>query len=253
MKITITQTDGRTESPFAAAVQFDNGAGHKVSITDPFTPEEEERLEWYYEEWLTFPFTGEVRASHAAASTQSYGEALFRQLFTADALAEYKMALRYEGGFSQLAFEIRGTPAFHALHWEALKDPQQARPFAVECPFLRQNDNPPNIHIRPQPSPTLNILLVSARPGGRRDVGYRTISRPLIEALQNSRLRTRIDLVRPGTYEALVKHLEASRDRHGDGFYHIAHFDLHGSLLTYEQYQQLEPDVPNPHFLGRPK
>lgn len=200
MKITISQTDERTEPPFAAAVQFAGGPGHKVTITDPFTPEEEKQLEWYYEKWLTFPFTGEVRASHAAASTQSYGEALFQQLFTADALAEYKMALSYEGGFSQMAFEIRGTPAFHALHWETLKDPKQARPFAVECPFLRQNDNPPNIHLRPQPSPTLNILLVSARPGGRRDVGYRTISRPLIEALQNSRLRTRIDLVRPGTY-----------------------------------------------------
>ncbi|WP_420632265.1 tetratricopeptide repeat protein [Candidatus Leptofilum sp.] len=247
MKITITQTDDRFEPPFATAVQFNNGAGHKVTITDPFTPEEEERLEWYYEKWLTFPFTGEVKAGKAAASTQSYGEALFQQLF-ADRNADRRYAQAVAKGFQNLSFEIRGTPAFHALHWEALKDPQLARPFAVECSFLRQNDTPPPIDVQLKPSPTLNILLVSARPDGRRDVGYRTISRPLIEALQNSRLRTRIDLVRPGTYEALVKHLEASRDQHGDGFYHIAHFDLHGALLTYEQYQQLEPDAPNPHL-----
>jgi hypothetical protein len=244
-KITITQTSLSPTGPFAAAVQFNNGPRYPITINDPFSAAEEERLQWYYEGWLSFPFTGQVKAAEAAASVADYGRHLFTQVFrdNPDVLAEYRAALRYEGGLASLEFEIRGTPAFHALHWEALWDPANGRPFAADCPFLRQNDNPPAIHIRPQPSPTLNVLLVTARPGGRQDVGYRTISRPLVEALHNSRLRARIDMVRPGSYAALVRHLEQSRDAHGDGYYHIIHFDVHGSLLTFAQYQELEKDA----------
>jgi hypothetical protein len=247
-KITIAQKDDRNASPFAATVQFNDGPRYPAAVTDPFSPEEEERLRWYFEEWLTFPFTGQVKAAEAAASAVAYGERLFDQLFraNADILAEYKMAWR-DGGFAGLEFEIRGTPAFHALHWEALKDPQHGRPFAVECPFWRQNDNPPPQQLQPQPAATLNVLLVTARPGGRHDVGYRTIARPLVAARQNGKLRAQIDLVRPGSYAALVRHLEESRDARGDGYYQIVHFDLHGSLLTYEQYQQAEAAV-SPHF-----
>jgi tetratricopeptide (TPR) repeat protein len=247
-KITIAQKDDRNASPFAATVQFNDGPRYPAAVADPFSPAEEERLRWYFEEWLTFPFTGQVKAAEAAASGVAYGERLFDQLFraNADILAEYKMAWR-DGGFAGLEFEIRGTPAFHALHWEALKDPQQGRPFAVECPFWRQNDNPPPQQLQPQPAATLNVLLVTARPGGRHDVGYRTIARPLVAARQNGKLRAQIDLVRPGSYAALVRHLEESRDARGDGYYQIVHFDLHGSLLTYEQYQQAEAAV-SPHF-----
>ncbi|MCP4108640.1 MAG: hypothetical protein GY749_24340 [Desulfobacteraceae bacterium] len=71
--------------------------------------------------------------------------------------------------------------------------------------------------------------------GGRKDVGYRTVSRPLVERLRKSDLPVHIDILRPGTYRALTEHLRDVRDSHGVGFYHIIHFDLHGSLLSYEQ------------------
>ena len=87
-------------------------------------------------------------------------------------------------------------------------------------------------------SPTINLLIVVARPRGRGDVGYRTISRPLVEALQQSQLRVRVEILRPGTYRALVRHLEDVRDRHGPGFYHIIHFDLHGALLAYDEFER---------------
>ncbi|MBE2225070.1 MAG: Tfp pilus assembly protein PilF, partial [Anaerolineae bacterium] len=237
-KITITQTP-ITQTGTNAIIQFNDGPSHPVTVQDPFSAKQEAELRWYFEEWLAFPFTGHVRAGKAAASVKTYGEALFSQLFQGEVLTEYKMALRFEGGLSDMVFEVRGDPAFHGLHWEALKDPQQKRPFAVECVFIRPNNNPPAIHIRPQPSPTLNILLVSARPGGRQDVGYRTISRPLVESLRQSSLRTHIDIVRPGTYAALVDHLQTSRSQQGDGYYHLIHFDVHGSLLPYAAYQKL--------------
>ena len=65
-------------------------------------------------------------------------------------------------------------------------------------------------------------------------LGYWTISRPLVEAIRNSKLRVNIELLRPGTYEALERHLESK----GSGYYHIVHFDVHGALKSYEDYQK---------------
>ncbi len=59
------------------------------------------------------------------------------------------------------------------------------------------------------------------------------ISRSLIEAIEKCQLRVNVELLRPGTYEALERHLEEK----GAGFYHIIHFDAHGGLMTYEQIQ----------------
>lgn len=201
MRILIRESGQHEDGSFAAEISFDDAAPYPVDVSDPFTPEEEARLAWYFEEWLSFPFTGRVQASQAAASVEEYGHRLFRQIFEGfpDVLAEYKFAVRDAGGFGQFHFQIAGSPAFHALHWEALKDPMHARPFAVEAPLLRKNLTPPNFQARLRPSPTLNVLLVTARPGGRGDVSYRTISRPLVTALREGRVRAQIDLVRPGT------------------------------------------------------
>ena len=52
-----------------------------------------------------------------------------------------------------------------------------------------------------------------------------------VDALHQAKLRVRVEMLRPGTYEALVNHLE----RHGTGYYHVVHFDVHGALLTYDK------------------
>jgi hypothetical protein len=55
--------------------------GEDVKITDPFTPQEEKLLEWYFEDWITFPFTDITKAEEAAVSVQTYGIRLFQQVF----------------------------------------------------------------------------------------------------------------------------------------------------------------------------
>ncbi len=82
-----------------------------------------------------------------------------------------------------------------------------------------------------QPSPVINLLVVTARPNEENDVGYRTISRPLIDAIEQGRLRVNVELLRPGTFKALSEHLERKA-----GFYHIVHFDAHGGLMSYAQF-----------------
>ena len=76
-------------------------------------------------------------------------------------------------------------------------------------------------------------------------MSYRTISRPLVDALETGKVAARIDMVRPGTFKALVNHLEDRRDEHGDGYYHIIHLDMHGALLIYEQYRKVAKEHKN--------
>lgn len=232
-----------------AVVSVDQGPEHPATIADPFTPREEAGLEWYFEEYLRFPFVDEVRFQETAASIRGYGEALFRQAF-ADAKAQRAYGIALAAGLEQLAFEIKGSPEFHHLHWEALKDPELPRPFALECSILRRNTTPPTLEVQPRRGETLRVLLVTSRPFGDRDVAYRTISRPLVEAVENAALAVEIDILRPGTYRALAEHLEQTRDRHGAGYYHIAHFDAHGAVLAYGELEALEAEEAGEHMFS---
>ncbi|MBI2303118.1 MAG: tetratricopeptide repeat protein [Chloroflexi bacterium] len=218
-----------------AAVSFDREEiRYPASVTNPFSPEEEELVEWYFEEHLHLPFVRQVEAQAAAASIKRYGEALFEQVFAdRDAYSRYQQAL--QAGLDSLHFEIVGSPEFHSYHWEALRDPSLPRPLVLEAPMVRRNVTTQPVRARVRPWPTINLLIVTARPKGRGDVSYRTISRPLVESLSQAKVRVHIEILRPGTYEELVNHLESIRDRHGSGFYHVIHFDVHGGLLTHPQ------------------
>jgi hypothetical protein len=225
-----------------AIVRFDNGPKHSITVSNPFSKKEEEELEWYFEEHLKFPFTKRVRAQKAAASVKTYGEELFKQVFAknANVLVAYRTVV--QSGLNNVQIEIEGSPNFHALHWEALKDPELADPLAVQATMVRKNLVPSIIQTQIRSSPTINLLVVTARPSGKRDVGYRTISRPLVEALRQTNIPIQIDILRPGTYRALENHLRDITAKHGEGYYHVIHFDMHGAVLTYEEFQQIQDE-----------
>ena len=104
--------------------------------------------------------------------------------------------------------------------------------------MVRRNRTPQTMPGAAAPSPTINLLVVTARPDLEKDVGYRTITRPLVESLRQARQPVDIDIVRPGTYRALKDQLEEVAARKGSGYYHAIHFDLHGGLLSWEQFQK---------------
>jgi len=120
-----------TESGFAATLNIDGQSQYSVTVSDPFTESQERELEFYFEQWIRFPFDNQTIAERAAASVQTYGEALFQQIFAdPDAYSDYRQACR--SGLGQLHIAIEGdAPDFQALHWEALKDPKQ--PIPREC------------------------------------------------------------------------------------------------------------------------
>jgi len=105
---------------FHAAISFDHGPLHPITVRAPFEEKQEQELEWYFEEHLRFPFTNQVRAKEVAASITAYGEAPFMQVFrdNADVYAESMSLLKT--GLESARIEIMGEPALHVLHWEAL-------------------------------------------------------------------------------------------------------------------------------------
>jgi tetratricopeptide (TPR) repeat protein len=229
---------------FAASLSFGDGE-YDIIITDPFTPQEERELEWYFEEWLVCPIVDTVKAERAKNSVKTYGERLFDQVFQ-DRKA-YSKYQQLKNNLSQVQIEIVSkTPEFQGLHWEALQDPDFPRPLAVDCVMLRKSVNSAVGSVNLPTSPVINLLVVVARPDEEKDVGYRTISRPLLELIENGQLRVKVELLRPGTFQALSQHLEAK----GANFYHIIHLDMHGALLTCEQVQK--PSAVNRYlFKGR--
>jgi len=81
--ITISQIQGKgaTDS-HNATLSFDGRGQYLLTITNPLTPQEEERLEWYFEKYLEFPFIDNVKFCEARDSITKYGQDLFNQLFS---------------------------------------------------------------------------------------------------------------------------------------------------------------------------
>jgi tetratricopeptide (TPR) repeat protein len=221
------------------AQDLNTSRAYPVTLRNPFQHNEEADLEFFFEEWYQFPTLDRERADRARAAIAQYGQELFAQLLKAnpDAYADYR-DLRRSQAFERgtVLIEIIGSPEFQGWHWEALRDPDLPEPLSLMTPIVRRDprrsvSNPARV----EPSGWLNLLVVTARPDWSRDVNYRTISRPLVEAIANAQLPVKVELLRPGTWEALDRHLQDV----GPGFYHAVHFDLHGSVLTYDQASQL--------------
>ena len=233
MPVITIREQQKTATGFNATLSFDGRVNYPITITEPFSAKDEQLLEWYFEEWLVFPSLNGIKAQQAAASIENYGQQLFKQVFQVnfDAYGEYR---QLRGNLGQVQIEIESnTPEFQALHWEAMQDVELPRPLAVDFVMLRKSTKPASVAANMAPSPVINLLVVIARPSDN-DVSYRTISRPLIELIEETELRIKVELLRPGTYEALERHLEEK----GAGFYHIIHFDTHGALMEYQDIEE---------------
>src|SRR6266851_7412641 len=135
------QKSAKKRNGWKAVVRIDNGPPRPITVSNPFSYEEEQELEWYFEEHLEAPYLNKVRAQEAAASVKTYGEKLFEEVFGGKEIyAEYRELLK--GGLSGLQIEIEGTPAFHTLHWEAIKDPKFDQSLALQATMVRKNLQP---------------------------------------------------------------------------------------------------------------
>ena len=240
IQISEVQNNKSSEGLFNVRLRFaDADEFEGLTIQNPFNSESETKLEWHFERYVSLPYLKEVEPQEVQEIIKHAGENLFLQLFSQPQIySRYNQILNND--FDNLVFEVSGSPEFHSLHWESLKDPNLPTAFALNIPILRKDFKPQNLPAVYKETATINLLLVTSRPRGRSDISYRTISRPLVELIRNSRLPVKVDILRPGTYEALSKHLANATAEHGKGFYHVVHFDVHGALLTFEQFEKIE-------------
>ena len=231
---------------FTVFVSFRDADGSEeeieVQLPNLYNDKTDDLLEWYFEQYISMPYD-DVRVPDALKAIEDYGKALFENLFNDENLQyRYRTCLQ-NGGPENITIEIIGdSPGFQAIIWESLRDPRQGYPFAVQgAIFVRKNVRPVNVKASVKESPTINLLIVTARPNEESDVNYRTIQRPLIDLIEQTETPINPYILRPGTYEALIRHL----DEREAGYYHIVHFDLHGSLLDYAAYKQLQEALEN--------
>ena len=181
-------------------------------------------LTWYLEEFLDYPFSPETeRAERILVSLSAWGREVFNALF-ADSRGSILFEAAVAEGLENVHLEIvSDDPTVFSYPWEALDDPQRGA-IAQQCVLTRRVNeaaDPPPVQ-RNLPTEYVNILIVTARPF-EGDVGYRTISRPLIELIHTEKLPARVTLLRPPTFQRLREVLSESQE----GF-HIVHFDGHG-------------------------
>jgi tetratricopeptide (TPR) repeat protein len=186
-------------------------------------------LQWYLETFLDYPFPPETEhAERVLKALRDWGEQAFRKLFdekTAGRMFDAATANDY----SRLHLQISSDdPRVLAWPWEALRDPELGF-LAHTCQVERRLNTVRDAQELPEslPKDRVNILLVVARPYGKKDVSFRSIARPLVELIEKEKLPAFVELLRPPTFDRLLSHL-----RERPGFYHILHFDGHGAYST---------------------
>ena len=215
--------DGKTTSPVAIV------SPASTPVKDLPNSNLSAELRWYLEEFLDYPFPPVTdRAEHVQDALRGWGEQAFTALFGAGQGRDFYHDA-YHTGLENLDLRIASDhPGVLAWPWEALADPQQAGALAHHCRIERQLDRGHDPLPLPEglPRDGINILFVTARPY-ENDVRFRSLSRPVVEWIENQQLPARVTILRPPTFERLRAHL-----RERPGYYHIVHFDGHGGYGT---------------------
>ncbi len=183
-----------------------------------------QELRWYLEDFLEYPFPPNTdHAENVLGALEAWGKQAFNDLFNNGTARDFFHDATREG-YENLRLQVMSDDAtILQWPWEALLDPQAAY-IAVTCQIERRLNT---VH-DPMPIPDdlprdrVNILLVTARPYDN-DVGYRSISRRLVEVMEEQDVPAHVHVLRPPTFASLRSHL--SERPH---FYHIIHFDGHG-------------------------
>jgi len=218
-------------------VSFDNEE-YPITVQDPLTPENREKLDYYFRDYPSLRYANPAESVLIARIIQKCGEDLFEQVFSnREVYYRYKDS-RDRLGFHQLKIEIAGGVSFQRLKWETLRDPELKQLIALKVPIVRTSLKPQLFPSKVRESPMVNLLVVPTRPIGLGDVGYRTVSRTIVETLRQTSVQVNVEAFVPGTYKALAKHLEDMIDGHGLGHFHIIHFDAPVASLNYAQLEQ---------------
>lgn len=186
-----------------------------------------EELRWYLEEFADNPrrYGPEVPAQ-VVARLEATGDALFEILLDSNEAAR-AIGHNLRQQVRNTTISVTADPvADWLIPWELLRDPVNGFFFALQARgffrrFLNEQLQPVLDSIPPR------ILLIIARPGGAKDIGYRSTAERILAAADAAEaIPLRITTLRPPTFQQLMNELQKANSD-GDP-YGLVHFDGHG-------------------------
>ena len=205
----------------------------RLQTDELFSTGEESDLKWYLEDYAANEPFEVSRATSAAKSIQLYG----RKLSTV--LARTGLVARG----SNLTIEVelknssaRSSPFLQRVHWEILTNtlswPKDTRPASVDVHRVFSITGLPTRHLPPDQLGTLNILIVTCRPRGSKDIDSQLVTGPLVDLVSQLSARLAVPatvrILRPSTWTSFRQHLTEV----AYGHYQLVHFDMHGVIST---------------------
>ncbi|KAF2793252.1 hypothetical protein K505DRAFT_375472 [Melanomma pulvis-pyrius CBS 109.77] len=222
-----------------------------VPLTNPINAEQEKNIKWYLETYTrSSPYSSTTSACGAIIN---YAKSICDQLLLASVVPREKNGEQVGTVSLEILDEFHEPQArstIHQLHWELLEHPDVLgkgsprilvrRSLPVAEPALKTLHHVTTWFNTDIGVNDINMLLVVARNLTANPATYNDIS-PWIAfdvlagvkrhlASQGSPIRLNIQIVRPGTLKAFQTHLANSEEKYGEGYFHIVHFDLHGSV-----------------------
>ena len=217
-----------------ASVTLQVGQQGRVSregvLADPLTPDEQDELTWYREEYLRSASSEpSERVSRAESLLVDVGERLYRALFGSAETAEIAAALLAHKGSRQINI-LSDIPAALNLPWELLHDGKEfmtlseQRPVGVvRCPMQVEL-----VKLSPLLKPPLRVLFIAPRPEGIEFTDHRSVATHLLDKTQDlvESGALEFEFLYPSTLRALRKRLVDESCPPID----VLHFDGHGTL-----------------------
>lgn len=216
-----------------------DGQPRRTATSDfefPITPQDREDLRWYLEEYLLHAADPAPKiAARVEKRIAELGVDLFKTLFqTNDDSRDLWATLRdrLDDTRIEIVSDVREAAS---VPWEVIRDPKTDTPLSLSANAFvhaaHRSARTPRV-VQGNAGP-VRILLVICRPGGDRDVPFRSVASRLIKALdRKAREALQLDVLRPPTFSELSAVLRKAKAQ-GEP-YHIIHFDGHGAFFDAE-------------------
>jgi hypothetical protein len=182
-------------------------------------------LRWYLEDVPNLSDADPSEAAGFIVALSAWARSTFDALFV-DAAGRDRLSM--DTAKDSLPLIVSSAdPTVLFWPWEILL-PADGPPVGLVSRMERRFENQRGLKPLPLPAglpaDKLNVLLVIPRPLGEDDVGYHAVSRPLVDLLSEGNYPVDVDVLRPPLLASLEERLRSK-----PGYYHVVHFDGHGS------------------------
>ncbi|MEK7406513.1 MAG: CHAT domain-containing protein, partial [Acidobacteriota bacterium] len=231
LRLTVSAAGG---TAYRVEIALEEGGLPRQTAVSTFsfalTDQQQEDLRWYLEDFLVYPLEpAPAIARRIEADMARIGVTLFESIFGDGDARDLWTAARPRLGETRVEVST-GVNEATAIPWELMRDPKTDAVLALQArSFVRSYSQPaqPPVLPKSQEGP-VRILLVICRPGGAKDVPFRSVASRLIKGLnQAARQSFELEVLRPPAFEQLGRKLRAAAAR-GEP-YHVLHFDGHGA------------------------